>query len=193
VTTEPTGTSTDVPVENGTAVITVVTEDGSPIPDNTIVCLDLDCRNLDEVMTGAAAPSGTTVTFTDLAPGQHLVSVTVAGSLAASQTVTVAAGAVTEVTIVLPAADATPNIIIIPPGSGSGQPVDPSDGDGADDGDASGGDDSGSGDGGAAPVTSLPSTGTGDETPASALIVLLGGLLLIAVAGGLAVRNRRGA
>jgi hypothetical protein len=63
----------------------------------------------------------------------------------------------------------------------------------ASDGDVSGEDDSGSGDGGAAPVTSLPSNGTGDEAPVSALIVLLGGLLLIAVAGEIALPSGRGA
>jgi hypothetical protein len=158
----------------------VLTGDGAPLPANTLVCLDLDCRSPD---VAAAAPSGTTVTFPDVAAGEHLVSVSVDGLLVASQAVTVAAGETTAVTIVLPGGASTPKIIFNPPGGGSGEPVDPGDG-----GDG-GGDGSGSG-GGTAPVTSLPSTGTGDGTPASAVMVLLTGALLIAAAIGLAMRNR---
>lgn len=198
VTPPTTSTPTDVPVETGAVAVTLVTDDGSDIPDDTLVCLDLDCRSLASLASTsalvAAAPSGTVVTFTDVTPGNHLLSVTVEGTLVASQTVPVAAGATTEVTIVVPAAEGTPpNIIINPPGGGSGNPDDP-DGDngGSDDGGSTGGDSgNGGGGSGAAPVTSLPSTGTGDETPTSALIVLMGGILLIVAAVGIALRSRR--
>jgi hypothetical protein len=176
----------------GIVAVTLLTEDGSDLPDGIVVCLDLDCRELDALASMnamvAAAPSGTTITFGDVSPGEHLVSVRVDELLVASQAVTVAAGETTAVVIVLPGAASTPKIILNPPGGGSGEPVDPGDGDDGG-GDGAGGG-SGSG-GGGAPVTSLPSTGAGDATTASTWVVLLGGVLLLVLAGGMALRARR--
>ena len=160
-TTESTGT---IPVQGpGTLVVTIVTNDGSPIPDDTEVCVGDVCQSLDEI-AAASAPSGTSATFAGLAAGSHQLTILVDGALVYEQTVTVTADQTIEITVVLPTAGpGTPSVVPVTPGGNSGPP----------------------------PVTSLPSTGTGSDASWAAYLVLLGGAALVSLAGGLTWRQRR--
>lgn len=69
-----TATARSEPTEPGSAIVTVETSDGSEITDDTSVCLADDCESLDSVAAlVAAAPFGTQVAFTDIAPGVYPV------------------------------------------------------------------------------------------------------------------------
>jgi hypothetical protein len=94
--------------------VTVVTSNGSPIPDDTQVCLDARCVDLDAI-AAAAAPSGTVASFADVAPGTHALTVSVGGATVFTGQVEVVAGGVTMVTITLPIGGAaTPGATVIP-------------------------------------------------------------------------------
>ena len=155
-------TSTDVPVGTGSAIVTVIISNGSPIPDDTEVCLAGQCQSLDDI-AAAAAPSGTSATFSDLAAGSYPLTVLIDGVEVYAETLTIAADETVEVTVVLPQGAATPS------------PVDPTEGPV----------------GGPPPVTSLPSTGAGSDPSWAAYLVLLGGAALVSLAGGLTWRQRR--
>ena len=155
-------TSTDTPVSSGSAVVTVVTSDGSPIPDDTEVCVGEQCQSLDAI-AAASAPSGTSATFSDLAVGSYPLTVLIDRVQFYTDSITVVANETANVTVVLPQGAATPS------------PVDPDEGpvDGP------------------PPVTSLPSTGAGTDPSWAAYLVLLGGAALVSLAGGLTWRQRR--
>ena len=120
---EPTATSVDA---TGSAIITLTTEDGSDIPDGTLVCLDSDC--LDPLTTASliasVVPSGFEVPFGELEPGSYTLAVFFGNEQVFAETIEIVAGEVTEVTVVLPAADdpATPTNDITPTVAGTEVP-----------------------------------------------------------------------
>jgi hypothetical protein len=187
-----TATATSDVALPGGAVVTVVTSDGSAIPDDTIVCLADACQSLDEI-AAAAAPSGTQVTFTGFAPGSYPLTVFVGVAQVHDGTVEIASGETSAITITLSAAaptvgPGTPDPGIVGPGEGDDND------DGRDGGEGNGGDSgggSGSGAGGSAVVTTLPGTGTGGSPSFSAWLILLVSAALIAVAAVTAVGRRK--
>jgi LPXTG-motif cell wall-anchored protein len=185
----PTSTVTGVPATStivaqpGTAVVTVVTSSGSPIPDDTVVCLSAQCQSLDDI-AAAAAPSGTSVTFGGLAPGTYPLTGFVGAGQVYADTIAIVSGETTAVTITLDGAAPT---------TGPGTPDDGNVGPGGGNGDGDAGDPDGIGDGGQnlAPITSLPSTGAGSGNAWGTYLVLLAGAALLACAGLLAWKQRR--
>jgi hypothetical protein len=155
----PIQNSPTVGATTGIAAITVVSSDGGPLPDGIVVCLGDRCQvpGADEVSV-AAVPSGSTATFTDVAPGSYAVTVVGGTAQLFAGGINVAAGVVSSLTVTIDgAAPGTP---------GPGGNVD----DGSDD-------DGGGSDGGVAtlpPVISqLPSTGSGAESMIGTYLVLL--------------------
>ena len=116
----PASTATDIPVGTGSAVVTVVTSNGSPIPDDTEVCVADQCQSLDDI-AAAAAPSGTSATFSDLAAGSYPLTVLIDGVQVYADTITIAADETIEVTVVLPQGAATPSPV--DPGETPAPPV----------------------------------------------------------------------
>jgi hypothetical protein len=172
----------------------VVTSDGSPIPDDASVCVAGSCQSLDDI-AAAAAPSGTSATFADLAPGSYPLTAFIGAAQVFDSTIGITAGETTTVTITLGGAAPTE------PSEGNVDP-DGSDDDGSgsnasdDDGPRDARDDSGTGnneDGAndSTVVTTLPATGSGQGTSPEMYLVLLLSAGLIAAATCLAWRQRR--
>ena len=159
-----TATATDVLIVNGTVVVTLGTNTGNRIPDETIVCIADQCQELD-ALAAAAVASGTSVTFSDVPAGTWSLTVLTAGTQVYATSVDVVAGETLEVSVILSVGVGTP--IPLTPGT----TVTPDDT--------------------TIPVTSLPSTGSGGGTSWSAYLVLLGGAALVAFAGGLSWRQRQ--
>ena len=146
----------------GGVAVTIVTSDGSLVPDDTVVCLDASCVDLDD-FSAAAAPSGSVASFADVAPGTHVLTVTVDGVSVFDESIEVVGGAVTEVTITLPVGGAaTPGSTVTPVVP---QPT---------------------------VVTILPSTGaeTNSFNPQLVWLMLLVSAGLIGLAGGMVWRRR---
>ncbi|MGN6033500.1 MAG: hypothetical protein ACTHQE_17745 [Thermomicrobiales bacterium] len=80
--------------------------DGSTLPDGLQVCLDESCQPVDSgiastVLVALAAPSGSQVFFTDLAPGSYSVSLRTAQGVTVDSTrVTLVAGESRAVTLI---------------------------------------------------------------------------------------------
>jgi hypothetical protein len=178
-------TGTSPSTEPGTVVLTLVTSDSSPIPDDTIVCLGDVCQALDAI-AAAAAPSGTLVTFTGVDPNTYPVTVYTGGIVVFSEQVEIVAGQLLELTITIDPAAPTEG-----PGTPDNGNVDPG-GENDDSYPSGDGDDPGSGTngGGGAAVTTLPATGSGASASLEVYLVLLAILGLIASAA-LAWKQRR--
>jgi hypothetical protein len=179
--------------------VTLITSDGGDVPDNTQVCVGTVCQTVG-AGASAAAVSPTTLTFSDLATGTYLVTVTNDPPYTdAASTVTVTAGETASVTITLdPSAvaptatlpgNATPvtTVTVVPTqGTGGGGVVPttaPSSGGGVTPSRPSGSS-------GGTTVKALPNTGAGDQGGSSTSLVMLL-LAMLAVAGASAFAWRR--
>jgi len=82
-------------------MVTVETNDGGAVPDDTLVCLGSVCKRVGDAVSGAAA-FGTRVTFTDLSAGDYRVTATKASPYADwSQEIVIGEGETVAFTITL--------------------------------------------------------------------------------------------
>ena len=179
----------DPSTTSGSTAITLITSDGDAVPDNALVCIGAQCRRVSDQIAAAAA-TGTTLTFSDLAADTYVVIVTDAApyddlsqevSIGAGETVTLqltlqrtsAPDAATPITTEVPVpttAPSDPVATTVPtapapnPSTDSGpSPTPGSSGTTGSSGSASA----------PAAVTSLPKTGSGTASPTIDPLVLL--------------------
>jgi len=202
-TTEATATTTPDPTATepsaGSAIVTLLSDDGGTIPDGAIICIRDICQTAGGDPISAAAVSATTLTFTDLAPGEAVITVTNAAPYAdTSGTVTIPEHGDVTVTITLDVAaepTATATDIVDPTATAPGaatpiatttvEPTSP-----APTSPPTSSSNGGSGASSAPAVTTLPNTGAGTTSSTTSLAALLGGAVVILLAAAVGWRRR---
>ena len=147
------------------AQITVFTSDGGEVPDASILCVGDVCQTIGSRF-GASAESGVSLFFA-VAPGTYAVTATNASPYAdASGSVTVSADGTSPLSLTLArqvtGTQPAASPVATTPG---GDPLPP-------------------------PVTQLPSTGSGGMTSPAGYAMLLGAILLVAIAVSFVVNRR---
>jgi len=211
----PTATEvpTEVPAVSG-AIVVLDTGDGAEIPDGALVCVADQCQSVGASAVSAAAASGTSLTFDNLAPGTYVVTLTNAAPYAdATGSVTVPEDGYGELRLTLtiaqiptevpaeptatvpgaatpiatdPAEPTVPAPAPTEPGSGPAPTSPPTNGG------SNGGVSSAGGGNAAGPsVSALPNTGTGTTSSSTPSWAILTGALLIVAIAGIGWRRRR--
>jgi hypothetical protein len=180
--------TTETPSISGAVAVTLTTSDGGDVPDGTTVCVGTTCQTAG-AGASAAAVSGTTLTFGNLAPGPYDVTVTNATPYQdAAGGVLVIPGETTALTIELQITTAT----TAPTQPGGATPIStvtvtvaPTQGTG---GGSTNGPTSAPG---GTKVVALPNTGAGTGSSNASLSLLLLAIVTVLGAGAFAWRRRR--